>query len=89
MNYHNIDKLPTDGYLVFPLSMSSLANIQNAERCYEMIKYFESKVSKVGIDLILLYTNGFYYNNTESALGASHISKQIGINIKKNCCLKS
>lgn len=33
-----------------------------------MIKYFESKVSEVGIDLVLLYTNGLYYNNTESAL---------------------
>ena len=67
MNY-DINKLPTDGYLIFPLSMSRLANGQNPEECYEMIKFFESKVSEVGIDLVLLYTNGLYYNNNESAL---------------------
>jgi len=68
MNNYDINKLPTDGYLVFPLSMSRLANSQNPEECYEMIKFFESKVSEVGIDLILLYTNGLYYNNEEPAL---------------------
>jgi len=65
---YNINKLPTDGYLVFPLSMSRLANGQNPQECYEMIRYFESKVSEVGIDLVLLYTNGLYYNNEEPAL---------------------
>lgn len=65
---YDINKLPTDGYLIFPLSMSRLANGQSPEECYEMIKYFESKVSEVGIDLVLLYTNGLYYNNTEPAL---------------------
>lgn len=68
MANYDINKLPTDGYLVFPLSMNRLAKGQSPEECHEMIKYFESKVSEVGIDLILLYTNGLYYNNTESAL---------------------
>ena len=68
MKNYDINKLPTDGYLIFPLSMSRLANGQNPEECYEVIKYFESKVSEVGIDLVFLYTNGLYYNNTESAL---------------------
>ena len=65
---YDINKLPTDGYLIFPLSMSRLANGQSPEECYEMIKHFESKVSEVGIDLVILYTNGLYYNNTDSAL---------------------
>ncbi len=68
MNSYDINRLPKDGYLVFPLSMSRLANTQSPDACYEMIQYFESKVSEVGIDLVLLYTNGLYYNNTESAL---------------------
>jgi hypothetical protein len=67
INY-DINKLPTDGYLIFPLSMSRLAKGQNPEECYEMIKYFETKVSEVGIDLVILYTNGLYYNNDEPAL---------------------
>lgn len=53
---------------IFPLSMSRLAHGQSPEECYEMIKYFESKVSEVGIDLIALYTNGLYYNAIEPAL---------------------
>ena len=68
MSDHDISQLPTDGYLVFPLSMSRLANSQSADECYEMLKYFESKVSTIGIDLVFLYTNGLYYNDTESAL---------------------
>ena len=65
---YDINKLPTDGYLIFPLSMSRLANGQSPEECYKMIKHFESKVSEFGIDLVILYTNGLYYNNTDSAL---------------------
>jgi hypothetical protein len=65
---YDINKLPSDGYLIFPLSMSRLAGGQSPEECYEMIKHFESKISAVGIDLVILYTNGLYYNNNESAL---------------------
>ncbi len=66
----DINKIPTDGYLVFPLSMSRLSpqKGQSPEEIFEIIKFFESKVSKVGIDFIFLYTNGLYYNNEESAL---------------------
>jgi hypothetical protein len=65
---HDINKLPSDGYIVFPLSMSRLNNEQSAEKLYELIEFFEKKISAVGIDGIFLYTNGLYYNNNESAL---------------------
>ena len=70
MEPRDIHKLPTDGYLVLPLSMSRLSDgkDQSAKDCYDIIKYFEKKVSRVGIDFIFLYTNGLYYNNEESAL---------------------
>ena len=70
MEPHDINKIPTDGYLVLPLSMSRLGDGkgQSAKDCYDIIKYFEKKVSQVGIDFIFLYTNGLYYNNEESAL---------------------
>jgi len=66
----DINKIPTDGYLVLPLSMSRLSSKkgQSPEEIFEIIKFFESKVSQVGIDFIFLYTNGLYYNNDESAL---------------------
>jgi hypothetical protein len=67
---YDINKLPTDGYLVLPLSMSRLGEGkgQSPKDCFKIIKYFEKKVSKVGIDFLFLYTNGLYYNNEESAL---------------------
>lgn len=66
----DINKIPTDGYLVLPLSMSRLSSKkgQSPEEIFEIIKFFETKVSQVGIDFIFLYTNGLYYNNDESAL---------------------
>ncbi|MBI2411197.1 MAG: hypothetical protein HYV32_04875 [Candidatus Kerfeldbacteria bacterium] len=67
---YDINKLPADGYLVLPLSMSRLSKGkgQSPEECFEMVKYFESKVSQVGIDMLFIYTNGLYFNNDEPAL---------------------
>ena len=68
--YYNINKLPTDGYLVLPLSMSRLSEGkgQSAKDCFDVIKYFEKKINQVGIDILFIYTNGLYYNNDEPAL---------------------
>ena len=68
LGFYDINKLPSDGYLIFPLSMSRLSGGQSAEKCYEWIKHFEDKISSVGIDGVFLYTNGLYYNNDDSAL---------------------
>lgn len=65
---HDINQLPADGYLVFALSMSRLSNAQNAEECYKALEFFENKITKLGLDVIFLYTNGLYYNNNDSAL---------------------
>ena len=65
---HDINQLPPDGYLVFPLSMSCLSNAQNAEECYKALEFFESKIAKLGLDVVFLYTNGLYYNNEDPAL---------------------
>ena len=67
---YDINRLPTDGYLVLPLSMSRLGEGkgQSPKDCLEIIKHFENKVSKVGIDFLFIYTNGLYYNNEEPAL---------------------
>ena len=65
---HDINKLPSDGYLIFPLSMSRLQGGQSREECYKAIEYFESKIKEIGVDGVFLYTNGLYYNNDEAAL---------------------
>ena len=86
---HDINKLPTDGYLVLPLSMSRLANGkgQSPEECYEIIQYFENKVSQVGIDFLFIYTNGLYYNNDEPALSIRKKTNQAMID-HRNALLK-
>jgi hypothetical protein len=65
---HDINKVPTDGYLVFPLSMSRISNAQSAEECHKWLEFFEDKLSVFGLDVVFLYTNGLYYNNEQSSL---------------------
>jgi len=65
---YDINKLPVDGYLVFPLSMSKLNSGQSAESCYKVLEEFEKKITMISLDVIFLYTNGLYFNNNESAL---------------------
>jgi hypothetical protein len=86
---YDINKLPTDGYLVLPLSMSRLAKGkgQSPEECYEIIQYFENKVSQVGIDFLFIYTNGLYYNNDEPALSIRKKTNQAMID-HRNALLK-
>jgi hypothetical protein len=64
----DLRKLPADGYLVFPLSMSRISNAQGAEECHKWLEFFEDKLSVFGLDVVFLYTNGLYYNNEQSSL---------------------
>ena len=65
---HDINQMPTDGYIVFPLSMSRLSNTQSAEECYKWLEFFEKKIQVLGLDVAFLYTNGLYYNDDSPAL---------------------
>ncbi len=65
---HDINQLPADGYVVFPLSMSRIGNAQNAKECYKWLEFFEKKITILGLDAIFLYTNGLYYNDNSPAL---------------------
>ena len=61
----DVNKIEGDGYLILPLSMSRLANSQNPEWCYEMLRFFREKLESYGSDVVFLYTNGLYFNSTE------------------------
>ncbi|MBP7708435.1 hypothetical protein KA107_02020 [Candidatus Pacearchaeota archaeon] len=65
---HDVNQLPSDGYIVFPLSMSRISNAQNSEECYKWLAFFEKKISVYGLDAVFLYTNGLYYNDNSPAL---------------------
>lgn len=58
----DINRIENDGYLIMPLSMSRLAAGQSPEECYEVFKYFLSKLEAYSNDVVLLYTNGLYMN---------------------------
>jgi len=66
--FYDINKLPKDGYIVFPLSMSRLSNGQSPEELNKMLEYFENKIITMGIDVVLLYTNGLYFNSDDNAI---------------------
>jgi len=65
---HDLNQLPADGYVVFPLSMGRISNAQNAEECYKALEFFEKKISLMGLDAVFLYTNGLYYNDEQASL---------------------
>jgi len=65
---HDLNQLPADGYIVFPLSMGRISNAQSAEECYKWLAFFEKKISMYGLDAVFLYTNGLYYNDDSPAL---------------------
>lgn len=62
-----INRLPSDGYLVLPISMSRTATTQNAAGCYEILQYFAPKLESLNTDVIILYTDGLYANNSEES----------------------
>jgi hypothetical protein len=63
----DINKLPNDGYLVFPLSMSRLQKGQSPGECMDILERFNDKVSVPSIDVVFLYTNGLYFNTDDQS----------------------
>ncbi|MBW2990424.1 hypothetical protein KY348_01830 [Candidatus Woesearchaeota archaeon] len=63
----DINKLPTDGYVIFPLSMSRLQGTQSPDKCIEYIEVLDKKINIPGNDIVFLYTNGLYFNTKETA----------------------
>ncbi|MEI9966863.1 MAG: hypothetical protein WDN67_04540 [Candidatus Moraniibacteriota bacterium] len=61
----DINRIQEDGYLILPLSMSRLATGQNAEFCYSVLEEFVKKIETFSNDVVLLYTNGLYFNSEE------------------------
>jgi hypothetical protein len=60
-----INRISGDGYLVLPLSVSRLAAGQSPEEVYEIFGYFAPKLEVFANDVVLLYTNGIYFNSEE------------------------
>lgn len=56
----DIATVPKNGYLIFPLSMSRLSNAQAPSLLYEFLKFFETKIKVISLDVIFLYTNDLY-----------------------------
>lgn len=67
IQFYDINKLPADGYVVLPISMTRIEHGQSPEVCYEILEFFESKVSEFGLDAVILYTDGLYFNTDRSA----------------------
>jgi len=61
----DISRIDNDGYLILPLSMSRLSTGQSPELCYNAAEIFLNKLSTFSNDLVLLYTNGLYFNSEE------------------------
>lgn len=65
--FYDIQSLPGNGFLVFPLSMSRLSNAHSPENLYNFLEFIEKKLIHKSLDVILLYTNDLYLNTEEIA----------------------
>jgi|GEM_PF-936547 len=61
--FFDINRVPGNGFLIFPLSMSRLHMGQDPKSLYQFLCFFENKVTEKTIDVVFLYTNGLYLNN--------------------------
>ena len=65
--FYDLKRLPGNGFLIFPLSMSRLACGQDPSSVYEWLEFFKGKITEQSIDVIILYTNTLYFNSEEKA----------------------
>ena len=60
--------MPANGFLILPLSMSKLHTSQSPVEIYAFLGRFADKIRTISVDVILLYTNGLYFNAEQSAM---------------------
>lgn len=66
--HFDINQVRPNGCLIFPLSMSKLHGELSPSNIYNFLSFFHTKISKISIDVIFLYTNGLYFNTDENSL---------------------
>jgi hypothetical protein len=66
--FFDLNRIPENGQIVLMLSMSRLFMGQNAKKIYEAILHFWSKATELSIDFYCIYTNGLYFNSSQSGL---------------------
>lgn len=66
--FYDIKRLPENGTLVIPLSMPKLHGEQSPEEIYKFLGFMEKKIPRISVDVVLLYTNGLYFNSEQDAL---------------------
>lgn len=69
--FHDINRAPDNGKLVFPLSMSLLFNKQSPSNIINAVNRLLGKVEGKNIDIICIYTGGLYANS----LSLSHTQR--------------
>lgn len=60
--FFDINRIPGNGLLVFPLSMSRLFLGQDPKTLYDFLCLFEKKMEEMTVDVVFIYTNGLYFN---------------------------
>ena len=68
MTSKDINRLPDDGYVIFPLSISRLQTGQKPEKIMQFLSVLDKKLNLPTNDVVFLYTNGLYFNSDELAI---------------------
>lgn len=67
--FHDINKLPQEeGILFWGISMSRIGNRQSAEKCFEDLKWIDTKIQGTeGIGMVTWYSDYLYFLSNEPA----------------------
>lgn len=67
--FFDINKLPKEeGILFFGISMSLISNKQSAEKCFEYLKWIDTKIEKTeGIGMVMWYSDYLYFHSDKPA----------------------
>lgn len=67
--FFDINKLPSEeGILFFGISMNRIGNVQSAEKCFEYLKWIDTKIAKTeGIGMVMWYGDYLYFHSEEKA----------------------
>lgn len=76
--FYDLKRVPENGRLILPISMAAMATYQRPIDIYNfLVRFGREKVKRICLDVVLIYTNGLYFNSDE-----------ISLKIRKKTCNK-
>jgi hypothetical protein len=84
--YFDINKFPKEwGIIALPISMSRIGNAQSPQECFDVLSYFQSKITVNQVGANFIYSEGLYMNfetdayKTKNNFATTMVSHMLGV----------